>query len=242
MSGQSVADRPPGADILVGPPTMSPSVRRIRVFIADDHPLTLDGIKATLRTDDAFQIVGEAADGPTALRRIIKLRPDVAVLDLTMPGLDGFELAGELLAASPRCRILMLGEPDSGDALQRLLDQGVSGCVLKSSSSDELNRCIHIIAAGGVYLDPAIEQPTSPPQNRARAERNDPSELSPREHEVLMLAAMGHSNKIIAARLRIGAKSVETYKARAMVKLGFSSRVELLRFAMTEGWLGKAGE
>lgn len=239
MSGQSVADRPTGSSGLAV--ALTPSPRRIRVFIADDHPLTLDGIKATLRTDTTFQIVGEAADGPSALRRIIEIRPDVAVLDLTMPGLDSFELASELLAACPRCRLLMLGEPEDAVALERLLGQGIAGCVLKSSSSDELNRSIHIVATGGIYLDPAIERPSSP-QRQAPVERNDSSELSPREHEVLHLAAMGHSNKIIAARLRIGSKSVETYKARAMVKLGFSSRVELLRFAMTEGWLGKPAD
>lgn len=241
MSGQSVADGPAGAGVLAEPPAPPPPFRRIRVFIADDHPLTLDGIKATLRTDATFQIVGEAADGPSALRRMMEVRPDVAVLDVTMPGLDSFELASELLATCPRCRVLMLGEQDDAGDLKRLLGQGIAGCVLKSSSSEELNRCIHIVAAGGVYLDPAIEQPADA-QGLARTERNDPGDLSPREHEVLLLAARGHSNKIIAARLRIGAKSVETYKARAMTKLGFSNRVELLRFAMTEGWLGTGAD
>lgn len=241
MDGQSVADRPARTqgEAKAAPP--SSLSRRIRVFIADDHPLTLDGIRATLRADVAMQIVGEAADGPSALRSMVELAPDVAVIDLTMPGLDSFELAGEFLAACPRCRVLLLSEHDDPLALERLLGQGIAGCVLKSSASDELNRSIRIVASGGVYLDPAIRQPSAR-QVPARMERNDSSELSPREHEVLHLAAMGHSNKIIAARLRIGAKSVETYKARAMAKLGFSSRVELLRFAMTEGWLGQAAD
>lgn len=238
MDGQSVADRPARTGDPAKGASPPLSSRRIRVFIADDHPLTLDGIRATLRADVAMQIVGEAADGPTALRSMVELAPDVAVIDLTMPGLDSLAFAGEILAACPRCRVLLLSEHDDAVALERLLGQGIAGCVLKSSASDELNRSIRIVAAGGAYIDPALRQPSAR-QAPARMERSESPDLSPREHEVLHLAAMGHSNKIIAARLRIGAKSVETYKARAMVKLGFSSRVELLRFAMTEGWLGK---
>jgi DNA-binding NarL/FixJ family response regulator len=214
--------------------------RRLRVFVADDHPLTLDGIKAAMRADPAVEIVGEASDALTALQRAIELEPDVAVLDLSMPGLDGVELARKLLAACPECRVLSLGLREDAPALRRLLDLGVAGYVLKSSESRELARCVHSIAQGGVYLDPGIAGALVGQARRVVAQAGAPEEfasLSARQVEVLRLSALGHSAKTIAARLQIGPKSVETYKARAMAKLGFSGRVDLIRFASAEGWL-----
>jgi DNA-binding NarL/FixJ family response regulator len=214
----------------------------VRVFVADDHPLTLDGIKAAVSADDRLQIVGEAGDGPTALRRAIDLRPDVAVLDLSMPGLDGIELARKLLASCPECRVLMLSVQEDIAALRHLLDLGISGYVLKTSASGELCRCVHAVAGGGVYLDPAIAGQLVRGGRRKMTMPeilDESADLSTREVEVLRLAALGHSNKTIAARLHIGPKSVETYKARAMGKLGFTNRVDLVRFAMAEGWLGE---
>jgi DNA-binding NarL/FixJ family response regulator len=214
--------------------------RRLRVLVADDHPLTLDGIKAAMRADPTVEIVGEATDAPTALQRAIELKPDVAVLDLSMPGLDGVELARELLAACPDCRVLSLGLREDASALRRLLDLGVAGYVLKSSESGELARCVRSIAQGGVYLDPGIAGALVGQGRHIVAQAGAAEEfagLSARQVEVLRLSALGHSTKIIAARLQIGPKSVETYKARAMAKLGFSGRVDLIRFAAAEGWL-----
>lgn len=215
-------------------------VARVRVLVADDHPLTLDGIKAAIGADSQIEIVGEAVDGPTALRRAIELKPDVAVLDLSMPGIDGVELARKLLAACPNCRVLSLGLREDAPALRRLLDLGVAGYVLKSSDSVELCRCVQSIAHGGVYLDPAIAGVLVGRDRKSMTGNpaaDDLADLSQREVEVLRLSALGHSTKTIAAQLRIGPKSVETYKARAMAKLGFSGRVELVRFAISEGWL-----
>jgi DNA-binding NarL/FixJ family response regulator len=242
MSGHSVIGEEIQAVRRDKPSRGASAKQRVRVFVADDHPLTLDGIKAAIRDDPEIEIVGEAADGPMALRRAIDLRPDVAVLDLSMPGLDGIELARKLLAACPTCRVLTLSVQEDVAVLRHLLDLGVAGYVLKSSASSELARCVHAVASGGVYLDPAIagrlvrrgRGRTARPENAEEA-----IELSAREVEVLRLSALGHGNKMIAARLRIGPKSVETYKARAMAKLGFSSRVDLVRFAMAEGWLGE---
>jgi DNA-binding NarL/FixJ family response regulator len=214
----------------------------LRVFLADDHPLVLDGIKALLSTDDGLELVGEARDGQTALRRAIDLQPDVAVLDLSMPGLNGIAVAGKLLEACPRCRILILTVHEDAAYLRQLLDLGVAGYVLKRSATDELRRAIHAVAAGGIYLDPAIAaravgRPASRPQTDA--EVIAAPDLSPREIDVLRLTAIGHSNKSIANTLNIGVKSVDTYKARAMEKLGFRSRVEVIRFALGKGWLSE---
>ncbi|MBB1093214.1 response regulator [Rhodopseudomonas pseudopalustris] len=213
---------------------------RLRVFLADDHPVVLSGMKALVAGDPAIEIVGEASDGPNALRRAIELKPDVAVLDLSMPGLNGIEVARKFLAACPECRVLVLTVHEDGAYLRQLLDLGVSGYVLKRSATEELIRGIHAVGSGGIYLDPAIAGRAigrAAPHASDSEEHSAVSELSTREIEVLRLAAVGHSNKTIAAKLQIGAKSVETYKARGMAKLGFHNRVEVVRFALSMGWL-----
>jgi DNA-binding NarL/FixJ family response regulator len=212
----------------------------LRVFLADDHPLVLDGIKALIVADAGLELVGEARDGATALRRAIDLRPDVAVLDLSMPSLNGIEVARRLLEACSQCRVLILTVHEDGAYLRQLLDLGAAGYVLKRSAPEELRRAIHAVAGGGIYLDPAIAARAigrSAGAQSATAANRVVADLSPREIEVLRLTAIGHSNKSIANRLLIGVKSVDTYKARAMEKLGFRNRVEVIRFALGEGWL-----
>lgn len=212
----------------------------LRVFLADDHPIVRDGIKAMLMADPQLELVGEAGDGPTALQRAIELVPDVAVLDLSMPGMNGVEVARRLIAACPQCRIVVLTVHEEAEYLHELLDLGIAAYVLKRSATEELGRSIHAVAAGGIYLDPAIAgralraKAPPPPHDDAHG-----TKLSSREIEVLQLTASGHSNKAIAARLDIGLKSVDTYKARAMAKLGFHSRVDVVRYALGKGWLGE---
>ncbi|NVN84870.1 MAG: response regulator transcription factor [Rhodopseudomonas sp.] len=220
--------------------SQEPQNGRLRVFLADDHPVVLSGMKVLVASDASLELVGEAVDGPNALRRAIELRPNVVVLDLSMPGLNGIEVARKFLAACPECRVLVLTVHEDGAYLRQLLDLGVSGYVLKRSATEELIRGIHAVAAGGLYLDPAIAGRAvgrAPPHVHSNEEASAVAELSTREIEVLRLAAVGHSNKSIAAKLQIGAKSVETYKARGMAKLGFHNRVEVVRFALSMGWL-----
>jgi DNA-binding NarL/FixJ family response regulator len=215
--------------------------RPLRVFLADDHPVVLGGIKALVMADTGLELVGEARDGPSALARATELAPDVAVLDLSMPGLNGVEVARQLLKACPDCRILILTVHEDGAYLRELLDMGVAGYVLKRSATEELSRGIHAVAAGGIYLDPAIAGRAVGRAPAAKAETPGDvlDELSAREIEVLRLTSLGHSNKTIAAKLQIGVKTVDTYKARAMVKLGFHSRVEVVRLALSKGWLNE---
>jgi DNA-binding NarL/FixJ family response regulator len=215
----------------------------IRVFLADDHPLVLDGVKALIFADDRFHLVGEAGDGPSAMRQAIELQPDVAVLDLSMPGLNGIEVAGGLLEVCPQCRVVILTVHEDAAYLRQLLDLGVAGYVLKRSATEELRRAIHAVAAGGIYLDPAIAahavgRPVA--HQRVGGEPRATPDLSPREIDVLRLTAIGHSNKSIANSLQIGVKSVDTYKARAMEKLGFRNRVDVIRFALGKGWLSES--
>ncbi len=214
----------------------------LRVFLADDHPLVLEGIKSFLFADDGLELVGEARDGLTALRLAVDLKPDVAILDLSMPGLNGIEVAGRLLDACPQCRVLILTVHEDAAYLRQLLDLGVAGYVLKRSATEELRRAVRAVAAGGIYLDPAIAaRAIGRPAARQHADRDmkETPHLSPREIDVLRLTAIGHSNKSIANTLHIGVKSVDTYKARAMEKLGFRNRVEVIRFALSKGWLSE---
>jgi DNA-binding NarL/FixJ family response regulator len=159
-----------------------------------------------------------------------------------MPGLNGIEVARQLRQACPTCKVLALTVHEDGAYLRQLLEVGGVGYVLKRSAAEELLRALHAIAAGGVYLDPAIAgrvvgQHALKPADAAALVGPD---LSDRELGVLRLTAVGHSNKTIAAELRIGVKTVETYKARAMGKLGFHSRVEVVRYALGKGWLAEA--
>jgi DNA-binding NarL/FixJ family response regulator len=211
----------------------------LQVYLADDHPLVLDGIKALILADAGLELVGAARDGATALRQAIELRPDVAVLDLSMPGVNGIEVARQLLAACPQCRVLILTVQEDGAYLRQLLDLGVAGYVLKRSATDELRRAIHAVADGGIYLDPAIAARAIGRGAAGAQVVPEAADLSPREVEVLRLTAIGHSNKSIANMLHIGVKSVDTYKARAMEKLGFRNRVEVVRFAVSKGWLNE---
>jgi DNA-binding NarL/FixJ family response regulator len=212
---------------------------RLRVFLADDHPVVLAGIKALLTGDPGIEVVGEARDGRAALRMAIELAPDIAVLDLSLPGLNGIEIARQLRDARPDCRVVALTVHEDGAYLRQLLEVGGVGYVLKRSAPEELLRAVHAVAAGGVYLDPVIRgrvpgSATAKPEEPAAF--GDP-DLSEREIRVLQFTAAGYSNKTIAAELRIAVKTVETYKARAMTKLGFHTRVEVVRYAFGKGWL-----
>jgi DNA-binding NarL/FixJ family response regulator len=212
----------------------------IRIFVADDHPLVLAGLKALVQEDPTVQVIGEAVDGQSALQRVTELKPDVIVLDLSMPGMNGVRVAQTLRVRCPRCQILILSVHEDRAYLRQLLELGVSGYVLKRSAPDELIAAIRAVAAGRVYLDPAIAGMIVGRRSQPGAVRkiDCSTELSTRETEVLRLAAAGYTNKEVSSRLRVGVKTIETYKARAMEKLGFATRAELVRYAIAKGWLG----
>ena len=213
---------------------------RIRILVADDHRLVLAGLKALVQDEPAIEVIGEAMDGQSALRLASELKPDVVVLDLSMPGMNGIRVAQSLRVQVPRCHILILSVHEDRAYLRQLLETGISGYVLKRSAPEELISAIRAVAAGGTYLDPAIAGMAigRGPQPGTVRSFDRSTELSARETEVLQLAAAGYTNKELAARLRVGVKTIETHKARAMEKLGLDTRAELVRYAIVKGWLG----
>jgi DNA-binding NarL/FixJ family response regulator len=215
------------------------SDKTLRILMADDHPIVLAGLKALVLGDPDLEIVGEARDGRTARRLASSLRPDVVVLDISLPEMNGAEVARALLEEQPECRILVLTVHEDRATLRQLLDIGVAGYLVKRSAADELLRAIHAVAAGGTYLDPAIAGKVvgSGASGSSRSQGDSTVELSERETDVLRLIANGYSNKEISARLAISVKTIETYKARAMDKLGFKTRVDVVRHAASKGWL-----
>lgn len=202
----------------------------IRVFLADDHPMILAGIRALLAAESDIEVAGEASDGRTALARATTLQPDIAVLDLSMPGLNGIEVVRALASASPNTRCIILSVHDDRVYVRRILDEGASGYVVKRSAPTELVRAIRSVAAGGLYLDPAVAA-------RAVEHTTQGSVLSDRERDVLRLSLTGHSNKSIANLMGIAVRTVEAHKARAVAKLGVQDRVDQMRYAADQGWL-----
>jgi DNA-binding NarL/FixJ family response regulator len=205
------------------------------VFIVDDHPVVRNGLKALVAGEEDMEVVGEAYEGETAVRRALELRPDVVVMDVSMPGMSGIEAAAQIHKGCPETRVVALTAHEDRGYLRQVLAAGASGYVLKRSAAEDLVGAIRHAAAGNTYIDPvmATQLVTGP---GVTAETAQP-ELSERETEVLQQMAQGYSNKQIAAHLKLSVKTVETYKARAMEKLGARSRVDVVKYASERGWL-----
>jgi DNA-binding NarL/FixJ family response regulator len=215
-------------------------VTTTRIVLADDHPIVLDGLRNLIRAEADFELVGEAASGLAALKVIREKLPDVAVLDISMPELNGIALSRRLAGEMPALRILVLTLHEDRAYLNQALEAGVRGYILKRSAVENLVQAVRAVMVGGVYIDPAIagrmfdgkRARAKPPASKGAAPA-----LTEREADVLKFAALGFTNKEIASRLDVGVKSIETYKARGFDKLGLKTRAELVRYASTRGWL-----
>jgi DNA-binding NarL/FixJ family response regulator len=213
---------------------------KIRILLVEDHETVRVGVKLILSAQADMDVVGEAGDGREAIARAQELSPDLVVMDVSMPGMSGLKATGRLLELCPQTKVLMLTRHTDDGYLQELLRAGASGYVLKQSAPGELVRAIRAVVAGGKYLDPAITgKVLGNYVSRSATLRGDTQggQLSDREAEVLRLIAWGHSNKEIAARLDLSVKTVEAHKANAMRKLDMHSRIDIVRFAVLQGWL-----
>ena len=187
----------------------------LRIFLADDHAVVREGLKALINAQPGMSVIGEVADGLTACEQIERLKPDVVVLDVSMPGLTGSQATERLRWECPQVRVLALTVHEDKGYIRQVLAAGAAGYVLKRAAAEELIHAIRVVAAGGVYLDPTMAGKVVGGFVRRPPAEASPGagELSDRETEVARLTAAGHSNKEVAARLDLSVKTVETYRA-----------------------------
>lgn len=212
---------------------------RLRVFLADDHVVVRQGLKLLIDNQPDMEVIGESGDGDGALEQAEALKPDVVVMDISMPRLNGLLATRTLKQRQPGVAIVALTRHDDDTHLEELLRAGASGYVLKQSPPLEFLQAIRVVAAGGIYLDPAMASQVADGLLARRGEDSKQvrAPVSEREADVLRLTAVGHSNKEIADRLKISVKTVEVHKATAMRKLGLTGRVDVIRYGVLQGWL-----
>ena len=214
----------------------------IRVFLADDHTLVRAGIRGLLQGLDGVEVVGEAGDGQEAMRLVETLRPDVVLLDVGMPGLNGLEVAGRIGAFDASIRVIILSMHTSEEYVLRALRAGCAGYLLKASAVSELEVAVRAVARGETYLSPAVSKRVVDDYVSRTGGATDPLDaLTPRQREILQLAAEGHSSKEIAERLGISYRTVETHRAQLMERVGVHDLAGLVRFAVRVGMVRPDG-
>ena len=212
--------------------------KKTRIVLADDHPITLAGLRMLIEADQNFELVGEATSGPQALDAIVATKPDLAVLDISLPQMNGIALARHLAKECPSVGVITLTSHEDRSYLDQALDAGVRGYVLKKSAPACLLHAIRGVLVGGLYIDPSIAGEKFQPSRRSkRPTTTGAPRLTERETEVLKFVACGLTNREIAARLELSTKSVETYRARGAAKIGVKTRSDIVRYASLRGWL-----
>jgi len=213
-------------------------MNQLRIFLADDHTVMREGLKSLVNAQADMDVIGEADNGSLTLQKVRELRPDVIILDISMPDLNGIQVTERLKRTGQKVTVLVLTAHDDNGYLRQLLEVGASGYVLKKAAAEELINAIRVVAAGGVYLDPSLAgKVVGGYLGNRRFGKPLHNDLSEREAEVLRLVAWGYTNKEVASYLRISVKTVETHKANIMQKLDLKSRVEMVRYALRQGWL-----
>ncbi|HEC23697.1 MAG TPA: response regulator transcription factor [Chloroflexi bacterium] len=213
----------------------------IRIVLADDHAILRSGLRLLIDSQPDMTVVGEAADGAQTLEQVEIHQPDLVLLDLSMPGLGGLESLPLIRQRSPETRALILTMHDDEGYLRQALRAGAAGYVLKKAVDSELLDAIRAVGRGETYIHPAMTRLLLSgmlPEPATTQEAINPWQaLSEREFDVLRLVALGHTNAEIAERLSLSVKTVETYRARGMDKLGLETRAQLVRSALTYGLL-----
>jgi two-component system response regulator NreC len=215
-------------------------MQKTRIVLAEDHNTVREGLKMLVNAQPDMEVVGEAADGRAAIAKTRDLLPDLLVMDISMPELNGLKATEKLRQEFPDLKILTLTRHTDDGYLQRLIKAGVNGYVLKQSAPTELINAIRIITSGKSYVDSEL---TGRVLGRFAGRSTGPlrgdgtTQVSDRESEVLRLIAWGYSNKEIASRLDLSVKTVEAHKSNAMRKLVMRSRIDIVRYAILQGWL-----
>jgi DNA-binding NarL/FixJ family response regulator len=218
---------------------MTDDPRNLRILLADDHVTVRQGLKMLIESQGDMTVVSEASDGTAAVEQARVLRPDVVVMDISMPGMNGLVATRTLKSLQPDSIIVILTRHGDDAYLQELLRAGADGYVLKQSAASELVQAIRATAARNQYLDSALTARVTA-GFLARSGRKTHAtgvSLSEREAEVLRLIAAGYSNKEIAAQLELSVKTIEVHKANASRKLGLKGRIDIVKYALLQGWL-----
>jgi DNA-binding NarL/FixJ family response regulator len=219
-------------------------MKKLRILIADDHELVRRGAREVLRSQRGWRVVGEAANGREAVEKAIELKPDVAVVDIGMPELDGVDVARQIRATVPHTKVLVLTMHESDHMVRRALAAGAHGYVLKSDLTKILPKAVKVVSEGKRFLTPKVSEivvkgfvKTSQRQQGKRSGEY----ATPREIEIVRLLGKGKTNKEVAALLGIAVKTVETHRSKVMLKLGLHSIADLIHYAIREG-LASPGE
>ena len=210
----------------------------ISVFLADDHAVMRDGLRAMLETQHDIRVVGEATNGRDAARGVSQLRPDVVVMDIGMPELNGIEATQQICARCPSARVIILSMHSTNEYIRRALAAGARGYLLKESAGTEVVQAVRTVHGGSRYLSARVSEQILDeyPQPREAASAADPlALLSPREREVLQLVVEGKTSAEIAQLIFLSPKTVETYRSRLMTKLGVADLPGLVKFALQHG-------
>jgi DNA-binding NarL/FixJ family response regulator len=214
-------------------------MRKLRILIVDDHALVRRGAREVLNSQQGWRVIGEAADGLDAVQKAVALKPDVAIVDLSIPSLDGIEVTRRVGKAVPGTKVLVLTMDESDQMVRRALEAGARGYVLKSDLTDCLPKAIRAIAKGKRFLTPKVSEIVLDVflnvKERHRNTRHEGVSLGPRQLEILRLLGEGRTNKEIAAMLQIAVRTVETHRSNIMHKLDLHSVVELVRYGLRHG-------
>lgn len=204
----------------------------IRVVLADDHILVRQSLKALLERE-GIKVVAEASDGQEALRQVQSHRPDIAVIDISMPVLNGLDAAREILRLAPKTKTVLLTQHDEDEYISEALEAGMNGYVLKSQAADDLIQAIQQVSRGQIYLSPGVSSAVVQAYRSKSKRPSDP--LTTREREVLQLIAEGKSTKDVASMLGISVKTAESHRTRLMSKLDIHETASLVRYAVRRG-------
>jgi two-component system response regulator NreC len=208
----------------------------IRILIADDHSLIRAGLRALLEDVPDLQIVGEAEDGLAVLQLAAELHPDVALMDISMAGLNGIETTRQLREISPQTRVLALTVHEDEGMLREMIRAGAFGYIIKRAAESDLIQAIRVISQGNMYVHPELTSALLKDLSPHAATRKTVNEtLTPREIDVLLLLARGYTNRQIAQEMNLSRRTIEGYRSSLVGKLGFSSRVELMNYVEEHG-------
>lgn len=209
----------------------------IKVFLVDDHGIVRQGLRLLIDAQNDMDVVGEASDGREVSQHVRAAGANLVVVDVSMPGFSGSQTASELRAALPDIKILALTRHGEQAYVRQMMNAGANGYILKQTKAEHLIDAIRAVAQGETYLDPSVTQKMVDSLRSRNPRAVIANMLSAREQEIATLIALGHTNKEIANALDITVKTVETHKANIMAKLELTSRAELVRLALMQGWL-----